>query len=728
MYRFQVTAHTQMGESIAIVGSIPQLGQWDVSKSLPLHTDSHTYPLWWVEVDIPGNGQKVEYKYLKKKPDGTFHWECPGDNRWIILDASAEKYTIVVEDLQFGKVNPYPYGYWEKPIPTPPPKENGKRIVVIGSSVALGCSAWLLRGWAQLLKETLEEKYGYQLLNVSEIGANVTTTIKRFPQVVTPHNPEVVIISLSLGNEGFAYCPPHQRRALQQRFESGLQELIRMTREIGAIPILGSVYPHSHYTPEHNWLLYDTHHRMLSWGVPVLDWLTVLNDGNGRFAPGLEFDAAHPNSEGHRRMFSVIDITLFSPERLANMKAETKKKSTSPVRLYDKPSLTISYNPTHGSLLFHNTTNSPATISLNSIPPQLKSSDFYLLKQPCNPQACLFFSPKDNSILNIPPSTQLEYFPLSFFFSPTQTQVLFYDGNLAILQRDSKSLYLVNLSPHEYNVHPMWQEVSDALKPLTPGFYEDSFNPDAPFRTMIIGQYGLESRVKVPPRQALFFTYTCSLSERKRIAILPLGDRCAVRMLLHKMEYDGPAYPFDLTRTTNLSDVAHIIETGFEDMWNPAYLQYNPEHGRIYHTKWTGLSFAHEVEEGENPLENMYPILQRMKRRYQARAKRFWFTIQNSDEILFIRTGYATRGQVEDLMAKLKHKCQNKPFRLLILSEQPSGEFAGLENVFHENLYFNPDAMYNNLEYWLQCTEIMRKILNRFGISTKNLFWCPPNI
>lgn len=199
-------------------------------------------------------------------------------------------------------------------------------------------------------------------------------------------------------------------------------------------------------------------------------------------------------------------------------------------------------------------------------------------------------------------------------------------------------------------------------------------------------------------------------------------------MLLHKMEYDGPAYPFDLTRTTNLSDVAHIIETGFEDMWNPAYLQYNPEHGRIYHTKWTGLSFAHEVEEGENPLENMYPILQRMKRRYQARAKRFWFTIQNSDEILFIRTGYATRGQVEDLMAKLKHKCQNKPFRLLILSEQPSGEFAGLENVFHENLYFNPDAMYNNLEYWLQCTEIMRKILNRFGISTKNLFWCPPNI
>lgn len=65
------------------------------------------------------------------------------------------------------------------------------------------------------------------------------------------------------------------------------------------------------------------------------------------------------------------------------------------------------------------------------------------------------------------------------------------------------------------------------------------------------------------------------------------------------MEYDGPAFPFDLTRTTNIADVADAIKHGFDDMWNPALLHYSADAGRIYHSKWSGLSFAHEVEETE---------------------------------------------------------------------------------------------------------------------------------
>ncbi|WP_442947873.1 hypothetical protein [Nostoc sp.] len=61
------------------------------------------------------------------------------------------------------------------------------------------------------------------------------------------------------------------------------------------------------------------------------------------------------------------------------------------------------------------------------------------------------------------------------------------------------------------------------------------------------------------------------------------GDRCAVRMMLYKMEYDGPTFPFYLTRTTNIADVADAIEHGFDDMWNPAFLHYSPDAGRIYH-------------------------------------------------------------------------------------------------------------------------------------------------
>ncbi|WP_407897486.1 hypothetical protein [Scytonema sp. NUACC26] len=75
------------------------------------------------------------------------------------------------------------------------------------------------------------------------------------------------------------------------------------------------------------------------------------------------------------------------------------------------------------------------------------------------------------------------------------------------------------------------------------------------------------------------------------------------RGLLRKKQHtnDGPAFPFDLTRTTNIADIADIIENRFYDMWNPRFLHYNPDANRIYHSKWTGLSFAHEVEDTDNP-------------------------------------------------------------------------------------------------------------------------------
>jgi hypothetical protein len=91
-----------------------------------------------------------------------------------------------------------------------------------------------LRGWVWLLEQALQQKYGHKLVNVSEVGANVSRTIARFTSIVTPEQPDVVIIALSLGNEGLAYCPPHERRAIQRRFESGLQQLVKMTRSLGA--------------------------------------------------------------------------------------------------------------------------------------------------------------------------------------------------------------------------------------------------------------------------------------------------------------------------------------------------------------------------------------------------------------------------------------------------------------------------------------------------------------
>ncbi|MHC5772074.1 MAG: hypothetical protein ACYTXI_42480 [Nostoc sp.] len=70
--------------------------------------------------------------------------------------------TIIVDDGAFGYLQPYPFGYIENPSVRIPLDEEseGLKIVVIGSSVALGHKAWFLQGWVWLLAQALQQKYG----------------------------------------------------------------------------------------------------------------------------------------------------------------------------------------------------------------------------------------------------------------------------------------------------------------------------------------------------------------------------------------------------------------------------------------------------------------------------------------------------------------------------------------------------------------------------------------
>lgn len=748
MYRFHVRAFTQPGETIALVGSLPAIGLWNPANSLRLQTSPDRYPLWWGELDRSDLGldpshkpqsQRLEYQYVRIGIDQHVTWESMGHNRWVPVETSSLPGWVIVEDGWWGVLPSAPYGYLAEPLSaaTPPDDDSlkdGIKIVVIGSSVALGCSAWLLQGWAWHLGQALRTQYGHRLINVSEVGANVGTTIARFPKVVTPEKPDLVIIALSLGNEGLASSPPTQYRSIQRRFENGLQQLIKMTRACGAQPILGGVYPNNDYSPGHYAILRDTHQRLLDWGIPVLDWLTAVEDGQGRWQTGLYFDAAHPNSIGHRRMYEAIDLSQF--ELTQSTLRRTIIHPTEAHLIYqDNWGFQVGLNKVDHSLRIINPTAYPYTIAPDwqdlqtAIQTAKLAAGLYLLDQPIAATSP-FLRVQDNgqigTSLTIPATANLTFYPAFHFFMPQYSNILFYDGHLGILKMNDRRLCVINTADHEYNVQPMWQEVRMALKAMPPGVYEDLAHPDLPFRTLMIGPDGLESRVKVPAESALFLDYQCSLTERGRVAILPLGDRCAVRMLLYKLEYDGPAFPFDLTRTTNLADVADIIQNNFQDMWNPCYLSYHHEARRIYHTKWSGLSFAHEVEESDDPVNNMFPIYERMRVRYTARAQRFLYTLANCDKVLFVRTGLCDRGAVIDLMHKLADKCQGKPFRLLIISPQSSHEFRELADVIHYNLEFNPDRMYEDLGHWLHCTEVMRHILDSLGISSKNLFWCPP--
>jgi lysophospholipase L1-like esterase len=737
MYRFQIGAYTRPGESIGLVGNIPELGNWDPAHCRRLYTQSDRFPLWWTELDLPppeGDRIQVAYKYIHISADGQICWEAPGENRWVPLetDVASAGSTLVIDDGVFSYIQPYPISYFDPPLPEHPPASEGCKVLILGSSVAAGHRAWRHQGWAQQLAHTLQHR-GYRVINRSEPGASVTRTIARFAEVVVPEQPDIVILSLSLGNEGFAHCSLQERWAIQQRFEQGLRRLVALVQAVGAQPVVAGLYAHSDYSWEHCPYLRDTQQRMQTWGVPVIDWLGTVADEQGRWLPKMSADPAHPNTLGHQQMYGAA-IALFDQQpQLGRDRPATPPPQT----LYrDDAGFQITLDGT-GQLEIRNASDHDYSLTptWTALQAHLRQAHLipglYLSTQPQATPPPFLVVQGDGAIatpLVFPAQSHATYQAAYRVPAPDQSTLLFYDGQLGIVKQDDQRLWVLNESEHEFNIHPMWQTVRQLLRAMPMGVYGDPLYPDAPFRTMMIGPEGLESRVKVPPYSALLLQYQCTLQDINRVAILPLGDRCAVRMMLYKMGYDGPAFPFDLTRTTRISDVADIISSRFTDMWNPALLHYSPEAGRIYHQKWTGLSFAHEVEDTDQPQIDMSPVYARMKRRYKARSDRFWYTLQHCDKVLFVRTGWADRLGVMDLVEKLTAHCQGKPFRLLLLSPQDSMEFADLPQVLHYNQEFNPDRMYADLDHWLYCTNILRGILDSLGISSKNLFWCPPHI
>jgi hypothetical protein len=85
---FPVTERTSAGEKVYVVGSIPELGNWDPARAVPLNTDSYDDigTLWaGGEVRVAA-GTSFEYKYIQKNADGSLLWEC-GENRVATVSA-----------------------------------------------------------------------------------------------------------------------------------------------------------------------------------------------------------------------------------------------------------------------------------------------------------------------------------------------------------------------------------------------------------------------------------------------------------------------------------------------------------------------------------------------------------------------------------------------------------------------------------------------------------------
>jgi hypothetical protein len=99
---FEVTADTNFGEHIAVVGNIRELGSWDPKWSFPLRTSDVDYPVWHSNplklklLSVPFN---LEFKYIKMKEDAYLASENFIGNREIRVLGGSNFNVKTVDDI-----------------------------------------------------------------------------------------------------------------------------------------------------------------------------------------------------------------------------------------------------------------------------------------------------------------------------------------------------------------------------------------------------------------------------------------------------------------------------------------------------------------------------------------------------------------------------------------------------------------------------------------------------
>ncbi|KAI1407789.1 carbohydrate-binding module family 20 protein [Hypoxylon sp. FL1857] len=93
---FNQAVVTTYGQTVKIVGSIPELGNWDVGSAPALSAARYTAanPVWSVTLSL-APGQKFEYKFVKVESDGAVTWESDPNRSFTVPSACSSTATAV---------------------------------------------------------------------------------------------------------------------------------------------------------------------------------------------------------------------------------------------------------------------------------------------------------------------------------------------------------------------------------------------------------------------------------------------------------------------------------------------------------------------------------------------------------------------------------------------------------------------------------------------------------
>jgi lysophospholipase L1-like esterase len=157
--------------------------------------------------------------------------------------------------------------------------------------------------WSGLLAAALAPS-GWTVYNRSISGTSTAQSIARFWTDVAPHMPSHVILATGIANDGYNI----------HGYFSGVLEIIRLCKLIGAVPVIRSVYPHNAMTASQYAAVLGLNRQLAGLGYPFIDQMSIFDDGAGHFIGGTTYtsDGQHLGDPGNAAMFSQIDLGIFT--------------------------------------------------------------------------------------------------------------------------------------------------------------------------------------------------------------------------------------------------------------------------------------------------------------------------------------------------------------------------------------------------------------------------------
>lgn len=122
--------------------------------------------------------------------------------------------------------------------------ESNPKILVLGDSISAGYGMDIEDGWVNLMNQTLIQRESpWRLINASVSGETTIGGLRRLPELLAIHQPQIVVLELG-GNDGLRGYPATKIRA-------NLVAMTALVKDAGARPVIISMRIPPNYGPRY---------------------------------------------------------------------------------------------------------------------------------------------------------------------------------------------------------------------------------------------------------------------------------------------------------------------------------------------------------------------------------------------------------------------------------------------------------------------------------------------